>query len=194
MSNKLKELVGSYYINHGLGPLNPPTCTGGATVQNPKQKEVENTMCTRKVSQDLSLNITAPIAATSDESKKRDYLKSRLVDVLEGQNDKLRDLFRTSTPKGPKNAAELIERIKKGEYTYNEKKDTHSWFGDMFDSYYGAISWRTKPADEEGFEKAFAELSKEYTKAKDVIAIADPADGLKSLQALEAWTTSVKPN
>lgn len=129
-----------------------------------------------------------PIQTRTDETRKRDYLVQRLDCANEKKNSDLRAMFNMDDDRAPMNFVELQDRLSKGLFIIKDEdkeKEGH-W---PFLSPLTYVKWRdpSKPADEKGFEAALKDKYIEYVKAEDQIKIADPADGLKALQAFEAW-------
>lgn len=129
--------------------------------------------------------------ATSLAAKKVDYLTGRLHDAFDAKNTELQRMFHLIDDQAPRTPEELIERIKAGKFTLPEKDKRRTYWGA-----YDQIIWRDPSAkkDQDGYDAAFDLLEKERTKAKDAIMISDPADGLKAIQALEAWTPTGAAN
>lgn len=131
-----------------------------------------------------------PIQTRTDETRKRDYLVQRLDYASEKKYSDLLAMFKMDDDRAPRNFNELQDRLSKGLFIIKDedKEKEGPWpFGTGPLSY---VNWRdpSKPADAKGFEAALKAKDIEYVKAEDQIKIADPADGLKALQAFEAWT------
>lgn len=120
----------------------------------------------------------------SDESKQRMYLENRLSGITSEKRADAYKAFGLQNDAAPTNAEDLIKRIKEGKFTYDEKAAGTGWR-----NIFSGITWRDPDLKEDkaGFEAYEEKLYAERTKALDAIKIAPPADGLKALQAFEAW-------
>jgi hypothetical protein len=132
-----------------------------------------------------------PIQTRTDEQKKRDYLASRLDEIGFTKRNEARKAFHMDAD-APCTVQDLIDRIKAGTFTLDEKKaKEQSAYCLMY-----TIDWHdpATPADEAGYRAARDAFKKAKTETQDQIKIADPADGLKAIQALEAWTPTGAAN
>lgn len=165
----------------------------------------------------VSMNVTAP---PSDTSKMRDYLMSRLTDII-GRYDwrrpihgKLRKQFNLDAPVIPLTSQEIIDAFKNGKVSIDQKKvdkqtayfkakkleQDFDDFDDDFDydgisnRYYGVTFTDLPVADRKGYDEAGKAYEQAILSAKDDIAVLDPKDGLAALKALENWTPTGKAN
>lgn len=151
--------------------------------------------------------ITAP---KSDDATSRDYLLNRLERLNHWSNPKdgeLRKLFNMDATEQPETYQQLIDAIKGDKFTLDPKKvqrlkdieDGLDGEGpDLSDYGYGpfyAMVFTDLPkTDKKGYGAAHKEYDKLKIATKDTIMVASPADGLKALQALEAWLPVGKAN
>lgn len=118
-------------------------------------------------------------------SVEKDYLVRRLDTSKYNVRQALYPKFGLVDDEQPKTTKDLVDRIKAG--LFIPPKD------DEDERYYGAADvvsnfrWRdpAKVEDKAGFKTADKLLEKSVTDTRDTIMIADPADGLKALQAFE---------
>lgn len=143
-------------------------------------------------------------AQESEASKARRYMFDRLSQVHYQKRSSFYNLFNMNAQRVPYTAKELIDAIKNGKFKLDEKKlnpseevlddegyesvdaylkDRGVWYGIEFTDF--------PKADTKGYEKAKKDLDTEYTKAQDTIAVLETAEGLKALQAFEAWQPEV---
>lgn len=132
----------------------------------------------------------------SDTSTQRDYLLSRLERAWDPKETELIKLFNLNVDNKPTTFKELVAAIKDGKFKVDpkiEKKldaveaDEYEWF---YGPLYGIIFDGPEP-DFDGYRASIAEVRKQQIAAYDTIMTADAADGLKALQAFEAWTPQV---
>lgn len=141
-----------------------------------QEQEVENTMTTY-----------------NETEASRKYLLNRVQNVYWSKRDDLAIQFRIHNSDTPRTYKELIDAIKNDKYTLDTKRtaqidtffEDDDWYGNAFEGI--EFDLPTAP-DREGYTAATAELDKKVLAAKDVINVGTPADGLKALQELEAWT------
>jgi hypothetical protein len=120
------------------------------------------------------------------EHEQLKHLKYRLSDAVEQKRDDLSEAFYINWTDVPKTPAEVKDRLTNGQYTldfYGRKDDSEldgAWLPSFF-------SWRTKPADHEGYDAAFKLVDADRTAVIDQ-ALLSYADGLKALQEFEAKT------
>lgn len=181
--------------------INVPTITstGIGMLQYHLQQEGVNPMNT--------INTTATVTASkTDLQTQREYLLKRWNDVQSsfcyGSLDtKLNDAFNLNVDNHPKTSKELFDGITSGKYTLDAKKSAlqdiaaaksdGGFYDDDDNIVWGplyAFNWGGLTPDRLGYEKARESFNDQLKAAKDTIMIADPADGLAALQALEAWT------
>lgn len=126
-----------------------------------------------------------PVQTRTDETRKRDYLSERLQSAYEKAHEYLSLKFNITDDPCPTTAEELLERFKSGKYTLPEenRNKKYFWSGDLL----AQFQWRSpdRKPDEKGYNAALELRSDAFEKAQDVIAIADPAEGLKALQDFE---------
>lgn len=127
--------------------------------------------------------VDAP-APQTDDAQKRTYLTTRIYSVQSDKGFELRKTFGLLDDDAPDTAKEFIKRIQDGKFVLKkETEDKKTWRPSEY------ITWRDPAVkeDQAGFDAAWETFSDEVTKVTDTVKIADPADGLKALQALEAW-------
>lgn len=151
----------------------------------------------------------APTAAativTADPAQaQRDYLLDRARKVLRQLDNNLFTMFGRFKKDRPETAQQLIDAIKNGKYTLDEKKlkyleaqsDLYE-YDDIDECGYGpfyGIDFTDYPGfDSDGHSKAEKELEAAFTALKDIIAIKSGDDALTALQAFEKWEPSNKP-
>ena len=151
----------------------------------------------------------APTAAativTADPAQaQRDYLLDRARKVLRQLDNNLFTMFGRFKKDRPETAQQLIDAIKNGKYTLDEKKlkyleaqsDLYE-YDDIDECGYGpfyGINFTDFPGfDRDGHSKAEKELEAAFTALKDIIAIKSGDDALTALQAFEKWEPSNKP-
>lgn len=184
-------------------------CTQPCPATNPKpvlpewwsKKKEENPMRYETVSAPTAI---ASIAMPSDESQKIDYLNNRARNIFHKIDCSLTDMFRLHSSPKPAYYKDLIDAIKNGEYKINEKAankadqdweavqaDERDWYN--YDAFYGIDFTKFPKPDYEGREKAHAELSAEYQRVCDIIAVMPAEEALKAVQEFEKWQPSNAP-
>jgi hypothetical protein len=148
------------------------------------KEEKENTMSCYDDDCDCCASATAAVVTVSDESKQRSYLTSRINDLRYEKMNALEKQFNVNNPR-PETLQEMSDWLKAGNYTVkdldkNPNKVIHYW-QDYF-------SWRTKPADEAGYDKAKKAWEVAQQVALDAAALAPIADAFATMKALESWT------
>lgn len=138
-------------------------------------------------------NVTAP---KSDEAIQREYLLDRLQSAHYPKIHSMVEHFNLHVNNTPKTYKELIDTIKKGKYTLDEKitkkidaqEDDDSDDCDVYyDGPFYGIVWDGPQPDRKGYMTALEEINKMYQAAKDTIMVSDAAEGLKAIQKFEAW-------
>lgn len=156
---------------------------------------------------DNSAIATASVATQpTDASVTRDYLLTRLAKADYPKYREFRKLFNLYVDNTPKTYKEMIDIIKSGTYTLDEKitkrvdaaqADFDEVEGDEdlnFVSPWGplyGIVWPGPKSDQKGYDAAVKENGTRYTAAKDAIMVGTAAEGLAAIQAFEAWTPTV---
>lgn len=119
--------------------------------------------------------------------KQRAYLLDRLSETVHVKRNELREHFKLDPTKVPDTIKELVQKIKDGDFSYDEK-----YFEKKFlfpsDMMVQAIRWSKDKADEKGFNEASDALREARIETADVINILSPEEGLKALKAFEAQT------
>lgn len=157
---------------------------------------IENTTATAYITAEKSLDAVS-----------RDYLLSRLSNYDSWHSPKLRELnelFKLNEEGLPKTYQQLIDAIKGDKFTLDAKKikrlEARAEDDDMdledygYGPFYAVIFTDLPKADRKGYELAITEFNKLIRATKDIIMTSTPADGLKALQALEAWLPTGKAN
>ena len=132
---------------------------------------------------------TANVIATNAnpaEERQRSYLHTRLYDVECAKSNELRNFFKLDPVKGPTTIKELIQKIKDGDFSYDEKKAEYDHYNT--EGVVRTIRWTKDAADQAGYKKAMEVFNKVKQETQDTIAIASPEEGLKALRAFEAQT------
>lgn len=141
----------------------------------------------------------------SDSDKdQRSYLEHRLTAVDRKKDQDLRTQFNLDTPNRPATYKELIDAIKNGEYTLNEKLtnrvdeeeaedvDGYEIIYDRdyfdYDALTGINFTNFPPADRRAWAMARDAKAEVYVATKDAIRILPVADGLKAVQGFDKWT------
>lgn len=145
-----------------------------------QKEEVENTMTTY-----------------NEIEASRKYLNGRIQNIYWNKRDELATQFRIHNQDTPRNYKELIDAIKNDKFTLDTKRtakidacvEDDDWYGNAFDGI--TFNLPTAP-DRDGYTAATKELDKKVQDTKDIINVGTPADGLKALQELEAWTPAGK--
>lgn len=126
-------------------------------------------------------------APVNVEARKMDYLKGRLENQFLDKEHALPRAFGLAHDDPPHTPKEFVDRILAGKFELKDKaKDTHL-YGSSPAPY---ITWRDPKVkvDQEGYDKAYKTLEEEFTKAKDIIVIKSPEEGLKALEKFESKT------
>ncbi len=190
-------------------PTEPPVAPGW--YDGVYKKEGINPMCKTNMYGIPAQAYAAPIASAAivnpqtETDKQRDYLLSRLDDVFHDRNTTfdLRKMFHLDVDNRPKDGKELIERIKKGDFTIDEKQfknredfingeeiDDDDWFGK--NPLFGIV-WNGPKADSKGYHAALKEREEAYKAAKDTIWVKSPEDGLAAVEAFKDWKPTNAP-
>jgi hypothetical protein len=183
-----------------------------------KQQEVDNTMytTTKTTANTLAINIDANHAAVkSDVQSQRDMILQTLKDEFGSWRDpkisELRNMFNLNAPERPKTFAAMVEAIKAGRYTVDQKKidkhiqDLSEEYGydvdaedfDMDDHipfWYGVTFTDLPKADQKGFDAAVKAWERAKKEAQEDIMVLEPAQGLAALRALRDWKPVGKSN
>jgi hypothetical protein len=124
----------------------------------------------------------------SETQSQRNHLMYRAEDVYNDKRWEVRKSFGLEDDDRPQTGKELVERILAGKYVMPDNK------ADCFDDPWGnplrQIIWRDPNAkkDQEGFDAAADQLSKEFTFLQDTIKIEEPKVALEALREFEAKT------
>lgn len=124
------------------------------------------------------------LPSQSDESQKRAYLEIRVRDIEDTLLHDARKTYGLVDDGSPTTPTELVKRIQDGKFVIpKEYADKPLYDPARY------IKWRDPDLKEdmEGFQGFQDRLHKEVTKTRDVVKIADPADGLKAIQSLEQF-------
>lgn len=175
----------------------PGLCVAEPVKNKCKSKEGSTPMAytTKETYNSASASVTA---TKSDAATQRDYLISRLQNARYPKQDEMRKIFNLGVDNTPKTYKDLIDVIKKGKYTLDEKitkkiddqlanedDEDDICFG-RYSPFYGII-WPGPKQDYDGYHKAIEELGKQSQAAQDTIMVSDAAEGLKAIQKFEAW-------
>ena len=134
------------------------------------------------------------------QNTERDYLRRELTNVSYAKEDELAKMFRIHNLDTPQTYKDLIDAIKNGKYTLDEKvtKKVDAYIEEHGRSgwgpFYGIKFNLDNAPDYDGFHKAIAERNRQRTIAERIIMTGDAAAGLKALQDFEAWTPVGKAN
>lgn len=161
------------------------------------------------------INATAVVTASpSDEALQRQYLLSQLQDYTRNSwrdNSKyseLRKMFFLDTPRHPENASDLLDAIKNGKYTVDEKKlaarkkydetaereECYDDSDEFYSVWFGVTFTDFPKADRKGYDAAVKDYEKVSKDTERKIIVGTPAEGLDALLALEAWVPAGKAN
>lgn len=166
------------------------------------EKEGENPMLKSVTAAPTAI---ASITAESDTQKKVDYLNDRARKVFSDIERTFRQMFHLNSSSQPRYYKELIDAIKNGEYTIDEKaaKDADEKWQDHveypdeywhdYNAFYGIDFTKFPKPDYRGREKALEELRAEYQRVQDAIAIFPAEEALKAVQDFEKWLPSNAP-
>lgn len=143
--------------------------------------------------------IAAVNTPKSDIATQRDYLLSRLAKSEYPKEIELRKLFNIGVDNTPKTYAQLIEMIKENKYTLDEKETSRvdEYMADGGYNPYGptrGIVWDGPKPDKAGYKAGLEDMAKEFDATKDTIMVFSAEDGLKAVQAFEAWTPTGTAN
>jgi len=125
-------------------------------------------------------------AFVREEQNQRSYLERRMWSIAEEKSRAARALFYIDGDAVPESWPELLDRIAKGQFVYDQKSaDLH---GPSY-SPFAYVEWRdpTRTADRDGFEAFRKKLSVATEDAKDKIRVLMPDQGLEALEALKAF-------
>lgn len=140
----------------------------------PKNKKGNNPM-----RQDLNvdLNVQA-MPATSEIETQREYLRERIRGIYWAYTTEMEKKFGLSQDV-PKDAEELIERIKTGKYQLPEKGKRN-----CYNSVFG-LEFRRTELDRDGYDKAEKAFELESQALRDIIALKSIAEAFEAFQKFE---------
>lgn len=143
-----------------------------------------------KKEKDMYVSQDVTVTEKSDSTRQLEYFTGRLASLFHNKTDELYRHFGLRDDENPKTMEEFIERIKKGQFTYDQEDiDEDPWC--FRHNPIAFIRWTSKPKkDQKGYEKAFKVLEDRYTETKDVLYVnlQKPEEMLKALQAFEKET------
>jgi hypothetical protein len=125
----------------------------------------------------------------NNENDQRCHLSNRVYQIANQHENKLREAFHLNNDEAPETFDDFVARVKAGKLVFDKTQKTDrkfSYFGDML----RYITWRDPnvPADQEGFNAAWAKVVETRTAVNDDVAILDPKDALASVRAFETTT------
>lgn len=131
---------------------------------------------------------TTPMYANSEADlagQRIRYLKEQVYSIYETKRLELRKQFNIDD-NSIKNANDLIDAIKNGQYILDDKEVARNWGATH------GISFRdpTKPADRVGYDLAKLNLKDALQNTKNAIVVLSPEAGLEALNAFKAWKLS----
>lgn len=134
------------------------------------------------------------------EQDTRDYLTKRVNFTFRSLEQNIYTQFNFYKPHQPRTYKELIDAIKNGEYTIDEKiaarcddEDSDDYM--CGDCLFGPINFTKFPkADEDGRAKAQKELDVLKTATMDTVMTETSAEALAAIKTLEAWVPSNLPS
>jgi hypothetical protein len=199
---KLKQLYGTYYVTESIcemksNTLNfavpmPAVCAFecAPACEAPKKSKFGAKVCNKE---EVDNNMTT----YNEIEASRKYLNGRINSVMWQKRDDMVKQFRMHNSEQPRTYKELIDAIKNDLYTIDTKRaaqidgyvEDDDWYGNAMDGI--KFNLPTAP-DRAGYDAATKEFEKAVNSAKDIINTGTPADGLKALQELEAWTYITK--
>ncbi len=114
---------------------------------------------------------------------KRDHLSNRMYQLDSQKEMEINRHFGLQDDEYPRTAKEFVKRIQDGRFVLRDQSEA-----DYFESVLDYIRFRdpNKVADKDGAWEARKLLSKDFRDTMDTVAIMDPAEGLKAVQAFEA--------
>lgn len=123
------------------------------------------------------------------------HMIDRLHTIYRNKEKEAMDTFGYNDDKYPKSPKELVERIKAGEFTFEDTR-VLTQDGDWSDAddkwgHQSAIEyivWRTKPIDREGYKAWTVKAKALKQEVEDTIRVLTPAEGLQALQRFEGTT------
>lgn len=124
------------------------------------------------------------LPSQSDEAQKREYLAARVRRIQDDLAHDGRKTYGLVDDESPDTPTELVKRIQDGKFVIPKEYADKALYDPI-----RYIKWRDPDLKEDwdGHKDFCDRLSKEATKTLDIVKIADPADGLKAIQALEQF-------
>lgn len=125
----------------------------------------------------------------NNENDQRVHLSNRTYQIANQHESKLRADFHLNNDEAPDSFDEFVARVQAGKMTFDKNIKTDrkfGYFGDML----RYITWRDPnvPADQAGFDAAWAKVLETRTAVNDDVAILEPKDALASVRAFEKAT------
>jgi hypothetical protein len=137
---------------------------------------------------DANVNIGV-VQGSPSEDTQRSHLQNRLWHIAHAKQREMYTHFKLGEDDRPTSPEEMIERIKKGEFSLKEP-DSYDKKGKpiYYDRPTHYFEWRKEPKDEEGYNTAMKTMNEAKTKVEDRIVVLPPVEGLKALEEFEAAT------
>lgn len=137
------------------------------------------------------MHVSQNVALTesTDKTRRMNYFTERLYAIRDEKTRELRKAFGLDRNTTPRSFEEFVERIKKGEFTFD--KETAKNYNDEYVGEYAHhfIKWldpKIEP-DKKGYGKAQEALEAAYAEALDLIWMHLETDGEKALKALHTF-------
>jgi len=149
------------------------------TVRENQERRLREQKGNNPMRQDLNvdLNVQA-MPATSEIETQREYLRERIRGIYWSYQTEIEKKFGLSQDV-PKDAEELIERIKTGKYQLPEKGKRN-----RYNSVYG-LEFRRTEIDRDGYDKAEKAFELESQALRDIIALKSIDEAFEAFQKFE---------
>lgn len=203
----------SLVCTKGCAPAPTPCNPWTTQYYDEPQQKGNNPMNTNTMT---AMNITIP---KSDDMQMRDYLIREFSEEFDSYRDhtdtKLRKMFYITTPTKPSTFQGLVDAIKGGKYTVDQKAMTtarvrydeyivdgdipsdqtfEEFMSDHYGLYYGVTFTDFPKPDNKGFKAAMKQWEDAKRDAKTKLMIMPPTEGLDLLLSLRNWTPAGKAN
>jgi len=121
----------------------------------------------------------------TENDNKRDHLMFRLNRIESNKVCDAERHFGLRDDELPATSKELVKRIQEGKFVLRERLED-----DCYDGPLDNIRWRdpNKVRDKDGYDAFYSKMLKDYADTQDIVAILDPAEGLKAVREFEAKT------
>jgi hypothetical protein len=109
------------------------------------------------------------VRETNQEDTRREYFLSELRQIYHDLDDKLHKKFGLTDDSRPRNAREVVERIKKGEFTFAHDDTDDEGIDNEYYHPWEFIRWTKTKKDRAGYKEAFNRLMEELTRSQRLI-------------------------